>query len=54
MYAAIKKLEVLLKQDQVAYDVANFYYLVCLANEIDVILEDTIRRMRVSGRSPRA
>jgi outer membrane protein TolC len=47
MYAAIKKLEVLVRQDSVAFDVANFYYLVCLANEIDSVLEDAIRRMRV-------
>jgi outer membrane protein, heavy metal efflux system len=47
MYAAIKKLEVLVRQDGVAYDVANFYYLVCLTNEIDAVLEDAIRRIRV-------
>jgi outer membrane protein, heavy metal efflux system len=47
MYAAIKKLEVLVRQDSVAFDVSNFYYLVCLANEIDAVIDDSLRRMRV-------
>jgi outer membrane protein, heavy metal efflux system len=47
MFAVIKKLEVLLRQDAVAFDVANFYYLVCLANEIDAVIEDAVRRIRV-------
>ena len=47
MLAAIKKLEVLRLQDQVAFDVATFYHLVCLANGVDAVLEDALRRLRV-------
>lgn len=47
MFAAIKKLEVLRQQDMIAFDVANYYYLVCLTNDLDVILEDALRRIRV-------
>jgi outer membrane protein TolC len=47
MYAAIKKLEVLRLQDAVAFDVATYYHLVCLTSDIDAVLEDTLRRMRV-------
>ncbi|RMF79220.1 MAG: TolC family protein, partial [Planctomycetota bacterium] len=47
MFAAIKKLQVLVQRDAVAYDVANLYYLVCLTNELDGVLEDAVRRVRV-------
>jgi outer membrane protein TolC len=47
MFAAIKRLEVLRQQDAVAQDVATYYQLVCLTNEIDAILEDAVRRIRV-------
>lgn len=47
MYSAIKKLEVLRLQDVVALDVATYYNLVCLTNDLDAVLEDTLRRMRV-------
>ena len=47
MYAAIKKLEVLRQQDSVAQDVATYYQLVCLTNDIDGILDDALRRIRV-------
>jgi len=47
MYAEIKRLDVLRQQDAVAFDVANFYHLVCLTTEIDVVLEDALRRVRV-------
>jgi outer membrane protein TolC len=47
MFEAIQKLEVLVRQDSVAFDVANYYYLVCLTNDVDAVLDDTIRRIRV-------
>ena len=47
MYAEIKRLDVLRQQDAVAFDVANYYHLVCLTNDIDAVLEDAIRRLRV-------
>lgn len=47
MFAEIKRLEVLRQQDAVAFDVANYYHLICLAHEIDAVLEDAIRRLRV-------
>lgn len=47
MYAEIKRLEVLRQQDAVAFDVANYYHLVCLTNEVDGLLDDAIRRLRV-------
>lgn len=47
MFAAIQRLEVLVRQDSVAFDVANYYYLVCLTNDIDRILDDTVRRINV-------
>lgn len=47
MFAAIKKLEVLRLQDAVAFDVANYYYLVCLTTDLDRVLEDALRRVRV-------
>jgi len=47
MFAEIKRLEVLRQQDAVAFDVANYYHLVCLTNDLDAVLEDTVRRLRV-------
>ncbi len=47
MLAAIGKFQVLAQQDCVACEVANFYYLVCLSNGIDEVVEDTLRRLRV-------
>ncbi|MEK6676709.1 MAG: TolC family protein [Planctomycetota bacterium] len=47
MYAEIKRLDVLRQQDAVAFDVANYYHLVCFTNEVDAILEDAVRRLRV-------
>lgn len=47
MFAAIKRLEVLVMQDQVAMNVATYYHLVCLLNDLDAILEDSLRRIRV-------
>lgn len=47
MFALIEKIEVLVRQDAVAFDVANYYYLLCLANDVDRVLDDTVRRIRV-------
>lgn len=47
LFAAIRKLEVLRQQDYVAFSVANFYHLIGLTNDIDVILEDASRRIAV-------
>jgi outer membrane protein TolC len=47
MFAAIKKLDVLRQQDAVAQDVATYYQLVCLTSDIDGVLEDAVRRIRV-------
>jgi outer membrane protein TolC len=47
MYAAIKKLEILRQQDAVASDVAKLYHLVCLTSDLDSVIEDTVRRIRV-------
>jgi outer membrane protein TolC len=47
MFAEIKRLDVLRQQDAVAFDVANYYHLVCLTTEIDAVLEDAVRRLRV-------
>ncbi len=47
MFARIKELDVFRIEDQVVFDVANFYHLVCLTNEIDTILDDATRRLRV-------
>lgn len=47
MFAAIKKLDVWRQQDLVVFSVATFYHLVCLTNEIDAVLEETARRIRV-------
>lgn len=44
---AIQKLEILALQDCIAFQVAEFYFLVGLANDIDAVLEDTLRRLRV-------
>jgi len=47
MYAEIKRLDVFRQQDAVAFDVANFYHLVCLTSDVDAVLEDAVRRLRV-------
>jgi outer membrane protein TolC len=47
MYAEIKRLEILRQQDAVAFDVANYYHLVCLTNDLDGVLDDAVRRLRV-------
>ncbi len=47
MLAEIERLQVLALQDCIAFDVASLYYLVCLTNDIDAVLEDTLRRVRV-------
>lgn len=46
-FAAIKRLEVQRLHDAVAFDVANYYHLLCLTNDLDGILEDALRRVRV-------
>lgn len=45
--AAIQKLEILSVQDCVAFQIAEFYFLVGLTNDIDAVLDDTLRRLRV-------
>jgi outer membrane protein TolC len=47
MLAALARLDVLRQQDLVAFEVATLYHLVCLTNDMDDVLEDTLRRMRV-------
>lgn len=47
MYAALKKLDVLRQQDAVAQDVTTYYQLVCLTSEVDAVLDDTVRRIRI-------
>ncbi len=47
MYSEIQRLQVLMLQDCLAFNVANFYYLVCLTNDVDAVLEDSLRRIRV-------
>jgi outer membrane protein TolC len=47
MFAELLRVDVLRQQDLVACEVATFYQLVCLTNEIDAILDDALRRMRV-------
>lgn len=47
MLAALARLDVLRTQDLVTFEVATLYYAVCLANDTDNVLEDTLRRMRV-------
>lgn len=47
LFARIMKLETLRVRDALAYDVANFYLLVLLTSDIDIVLEDTLRRLRV-------
>ncbi|MGB9626747.1 MAG: TolC family protein [Phycisphaerae bacterium] len=51
IYEAIQKLQILVRQDAVAFDVANNYYLVCLTNDIDRVLEDTLYRIHVFRRA---
>ena len=47
MLAEIERLQVKVLQDCLVFDVASLYYLVCLTNDIDAVLEDTLRRVRV-------
>jgi outer membrane protein TolC len=47
MYAALKKIDVQRQLDSVAYDVATYYQLIALTNDIDTVLEDALRRIRV-------
>jgi outer membrane protein TolC len=47
MLAKLARLDILRKQDLVSLEVATLYYLVCLANDTDNVLEDMLRRMRV-------
>jgi len=47
MLAELARLDVLRKQDFITFGVATLYHLVCLSNDVDVVLEDTLRRMRV-------
>lgn len=47
MYAELKRIDVLRAQDALCYDVATYYQLVCLTNDIDTVLEDALRRIRV-------
>lgn len=51
MYEAIQKLQILVRQDAVAFDVANHYYLVCLTSDIDRVLDDTLHRIHVFRRA---
>ncbi len=47
MYAALKRIDVLRQQDAVALDVATYYQLVCLTSDVDAVLDDALRRIRV-------
>jgi outer membrane protein TolC len=47
MFAALKKMDVERQRDAIAFDVATYYQLVCLTNDIDAVLEETLRRIRV-------
>ena len=47
MLAALLKWDVLRQQDLVACEVATFYQLVALSNDIDGVLDDALRRIRV-------
>lgn len=47
MYAELKRIDVLRAQDALCYDVATYYQLVCLTNDIDNVLDDTLRRIHV-------
>jgi outer membrane protein TolC len=47
MYAALLKADVLRQQDLVACEVATFYQLIGLTNDIDDVLDDALRRIRV-------
>lgn len=53
MYAELKRLDVLRLQDALACDVATYFQLVCLTNDIDGVLDDTLRRVRVLGQVAR-
>ncbi len=47
MFAALKRLDVLRQQDAVALDVATYYQLICLTSDVDAVLDDALRRIRV-------
>ncbi len=47
MYAAIKKLDVLRQEDAITLDVVTYYNLLALTTDIDTVLDDTERRLRV-------
>lgn len=47
MYAAIQRLQVLRQMDAVAFDVATYYHLVVLTTQVDQIVDDALRRLRV-------
>lgn len=47
MYAALKQIDVQRQLDSVACDVATYYQLIALTNDIDAVLEDALRRIRV-------
>jgi outer membrane protein TolC len=47
MFAALKKIDIERQRDAVAFDVATYYQLVCLTNDVDAVLDDTLRRIRV-------
>jgi outer membrane protein TolC len=47
LFARIKQLEVVHVRDGVALDVSNYYLLVLLTTDIDRVLDETVRRLRV-------
>ncbi len=47
MFAELTRVDVLRQQDTVACAVAMFYHLVCLANQVDAVVDDSLRRIRV-------
>jgi outer membrane protein len=47
MFATLKRLDVLRQQDAIAEQVATFYHLVCLTDDLDKVLDDVLRRIRV-------
>jgi outer membrane protein TolC len=47
MFAALTRIDVLRQQDLVAFGVAASYQIVCLTTQIDAVLDDALRRIRV-------
>jgi outer membrane protein TolC len=47
MLAELLRIDVLRQQDLVACEVATFYQLICLASDVDAVLADALRRIRV-------